>query len=201
MFLTAIVAMDRKGLIGANGKIPWHLPSDLKRFRRLTMGKPVIMGRKTWESLPGPLEGRTNIVVSLRMKLASLRADTVNEVPKVVGSILTADTVAQSEGYEAAVIGGSGVYSQTLHICHRICLTVVDGDFEGDTYFPLHLLEGRYWKVVSQEHHAARHSLAYPGDAFANFYYELVEKRHPGEGAHEIWHWVDRKAYEEATGR
>lgn len=185
MFLTAIVAMDRKGLIGANGKIPWHLPSDLKRFRRLTIGKPVIMGRKTWESLPGPLEGRTNIVMTRNPDYKAENATVLHHTS--AGRVM-----AEREGYEASIIGGAEVYKAFWNF-RRICLTVVDGDFEGDTYFPLHLLEGRHWKVVYIEDNIS-YDKTYT-------YYELIEKRQPGEGVHEIWHWVDRKAYEEAAGR
>jgi dihydrofolate reductase len=189
VFLTAIVAMDRKGLIGANGKIPWHLPSDLKRFRRLTMGKPVIMGRKTWlYSLTEPLRGRTNIVLSRNEKFhetVSCSARCPDEAVLKAGE----------EGYEASIIGGSEVYAAFIGQFHRICLTVVDGDFEGDAYFPLHLLDGRYWKESYADFESKW------GDKPASFYYELIEKRQPSKGIHEIWNLVDRKAYEKATGR
>lgn len=193
MFLTAIVAMDRKGLIGANGKIPWHLPSDLKRFRRLTMGKPVIMGRKTWwHSLSEPLRGRTNIVLSRNEKFHETVACSARCPDE-------AALKADEEGCEASIIGGSEVYAAFIGQFHRICLTVVDGDFEGDTYFPLHLLKGRHWRQTGPSLLGLSEMMA--DDSHLSAYYELVEKRNPGEDVHDIWNWINRKAYEKATGR
>jgi len=155
------------------------------------MGKPVIMGRKTWESLPGPLEGRTNIVMSENLSY-------MPEGARVARSTFAAVEIAESEGYEACVIGGEAVFKRFLYYTQirRIHLTVVDSNFKGDTYFPLDLLDGRPWTEVSRDEDSY-----FWGDSTTHTYYELVEKRQPGEGVHEIWHWVDRKAYEEATGR
>jgi len=198
MHLTAIVAMDRKGLIGAGGKIPWHLPSDLRRFRRLTMGRPCIMGRKTWESLPCPLEGRTNIVMT------SYPGFIPDDCVSAMGYAKAAGKTGQ-EGYEAFVIGGAKVYKTFLPKCRRICLTIVDGDFDGDTYFPVHLLDGRLWRCVGKEGgpvtaEGILEGKLSPAEDHGSNFYELIEKKQPGEHHREIGHWIDRDAYREATG-
>jgi len=126
--LSIIVAMTRRGVIGAHGALPWRLPADLKRFKALTMGKPVVMGRKTQESIGRALPGRTNIVLS-RNPALSISGCIV--VPSMEAAI------AWARGYaEIMVIGGSSVYAAALALAERIYLTEIHAEVDGDTYFP-----------------------------------------------------------------
>lgn len=128
--LTLIAAVARNGVIGVDNRLPWHLPADLKHFRALTMGRTVIMGRKTWESLPEkfrPLPGRQNIVV------------TRNEAYRTEGAVVVTsleDAVAAATNAEAFVIGGAELYKAALPLAGRLQLTEIDADYAGDTWFP-----------------------------------------------------------------
>lgn len=137
MLVSIVAAVSLNGVIGKDNKLPWRLPEDLKRFRALTMGKPVIMGRKTLESLGGPLRGRTNIV---------LTHDTSRTFPGCVTawSLEAAVRMAADVGGEAMVIGGASVYSQALPIASSMYLTVIEATFDGDAFFPKFDLTG--WK-------------------------------------------------------
>ena len=128
MKLSLIVAMADNHVIGHNNRLPWHLPADLKHFRAITLGKPVLMGRKTWESIGRPLPGRTNIVITRNADY--LAADCV-----VVHSLDEALRAAGSAG-EVMVIGGAELYRQALPQADTLYLTLVHGEFEGDTRFP-----------------------------------------------------------------
>ena len=128
MKLSLIVAMADNHVIGHNNRLPWHLPADLKHFRAITLGKPVLMGRKTWESIGRPLPGRTNIVITRNADY--LAADCV-----VVHSLDEALRAAGSAG-EVMVIGGAELYRQALLQADTLYLTLVHGEFEGDTRFP-----------------------------------------------------------------
>jgi dihydrofolate reductase len=127
--ISLVYAQSRNGIIGADGGLPWRLPSDLKRFKETTLGKPIIMGRKTWEGLPRkPLPGRVNIVVTRQSSFAA-------EGAVVVGSV--ADALARAgEASEVCVIGGGEIYRMFLPLADRIYLTLVDADVEGDTRGP-----------------------------------------------------------------
>lgn len=127
MILSAIVAIGPNLVIGSQGKLPWHLPNDLKRFRKLTMGKPILMGRTTFASLGKPLEGRQNIVLS--------RTPQTIEGVTCVSSMEQALERAQSAP-EVMVIGGKQVYELFLNQIQRLYLTIVQGEFSGDTFFP-----------------------------------------------------------------
>jgi dihydrofolate reductase len=141
-----VVAVSRNGVIGRDGGLPWRISADLKRFKQITMGKPVIMGRKTWESLPKrPLPGRTNIVVTRHPGYAAPGA-------KVAPDIEAALEIARGEGpQEIAVIGGGEIFDAFLPVADRIYLTEADLSVEGDTFFPK--LEPRQWREVAREHH------------------------------------------------
>jgi len=130
MRLSLIVAMSRNRVIGDKGKLPWSLPEDLARFKRLTMGRTVIMGRATYESLGGPLPGRTNVVLS-----HSGKADVPAGVA-VCDSLAAAMRRHQADEDEVFVIGGQDVYQEALSQADRIYLTLVDCDYEGDAFFP-----------------------------------------------------------------
>lgn len=142
--IALVVAVSRNGVIGRDGGLPWHISSDLKRFKAITMGKPVIMGRKTWESLPKrPLVGRQNIVIT-RQK--DYQAEGAIIVADVIAAIAVAGNVE-----EIAVIGGGEIYRTTFPMADRIYLTEVDLDVEGDTHFPK--LAPSEWREVARETH------------------------------------------------
>jgi dihydrofolate reductase len=142
--ISLVVAVSRNGVIGKAGGLPWHISSDLKLFKAITLGKPIIMGRKTWESLPRkPLPGRVNIVISRQSGFA---ADGAIVVPDAEKAILAAGQVA-----EIAVIGGGEIYRMFLPLTGRIYFTEVDLDVEGDTFFPK--LPPEDWLETSNEVH------------------------------------------------
>jgi len=130
MRLSLIAAIDEGHLIGSEGGMPWHLPADMKNFRKVTMGKPVIMGRTTWESLGKPLEGRTNIVVT---RNRDYRAEGCIVVHSIEDAI---DTARKTGADEAFVIGGGQLYEQTLEMADRLYLTLIRAHLVGDTHFP-----------------------------------------------------------------
>ncbi len=148
MKLSVICAMAENGVIGRNNNLPWHLSEDLKYFKRVTMGYPIIMGRKTYESIGRPLPGRTNIVVTRNSQY------TVPEGVRVVQSLEEAIKLAESISYidgsdGAFVIGGAGLYAAALPMAQRFHLTRVHAEVEGDT-----LLEGfdeSEWQEVARE--------------------------------------------------
>ena len=141
--ISAIVAMDKNGVIGKDGKIPWHLPKDLKYFKEKTWGHPVIMGRKSFESIGKPLKGRTNIVVS---RDPHFEADCLT-----VNSIELAIKVAKyKEGWgEIFIIGGREIYQQTMQYWNRLYLTRVHCKTDGDTRFPT--IDFKDWKLISED--------------------------------------------------
>lgn len=142
-----IVAVASNEAIGRSGELPWpRLPGDLPRFRRLTMGKPCIMGRRTFESLKKPLDGRLNIVVSRNPQ--NVKA---GEAVRVVSSVLEGWIVAAESGAdEAFIIGGAEVYKQALGSCERLYLTLISQPFDGDVFFELKGIDK--WRVSSYEY-------------------------------------------------
>jgi len=139
--ISIIVAYAANRVIGRDGKMPWHLSEDLKRFRRLTMGHHIVMGRKTWESIGRLLPGRKHIIVSRKSGY---------DVPgaKVVDSLEAAVAAARDDS-EIFVIGGGEIYALVLPIADRIYATEIARKYEGDTYFPE--LEGGKWRVAARE--------------------------------------------------
>lgn len=129
-----VVAVAENGVIGAGGGLPWRIPSDLKAFRKLTMGKPVIMGRRTFQSLKKPLDGRENIVVTRASKLAHRGCWTVTSVDEALdfGRRLATEIGAT----EVMIIGGAQIYQATLPLADRIYWTEVHAHPDGDTHFP-----------------------------------------------------------------
>jgi dihydrofolate reductase len=137
--ISLLVAVSRNGVIGKDGKLPWHIPSELKRFKAVSMGKPIIMGRKTWESLPRkPLPGRTNIVLTAREGWHAEGA--------VTAAGIDAALVAAGDVPEVCVIGGGEIYQLFLPRATRVYLTEVDCKVEGDTYFAP--LDPAIWREV-----------------------------------------------------
>ena len=152
MRLSLIVAMAHNRVIGCNHRLPWHLPTDLQFFKRITLGKPILMGRQTFESIGRPLPGRTNIVITAR-------PDYLAEGCSVVHSLAEALAATQF-AEEVMVIGGASLYVQTLALAERIYLTLVDTDVLGDTWFPE--LAPSEWQEVWREAHPADGRHAYP---------------------------------------
>ena len=134
MLLSLMVARAANGCIGRNNKLPWYLPNDLKYFKRTTLGKPIIMGRKTWESLKGPLPGRANIVIS---RQAGYQAEGAKVVTSLDEAVRLAQDIALIDGVnEAVVIGGAQIYAAALPQVQRLHITEVHADVEGDAFFP-----------------------------------------------------------------
>ena len=153
MELGLIYARARNGVIGREGKLPWHLPEDLAHFKAVTQGCPVIMGRKTWDSLPPrfrPLPGRRNIVVTRQTEWQAEGAERA-------GSLEDAIALCQ-DAPRAWVIGGAELYSQALPHAHAIVVTEIDRDYEGDAFAPT-LDED--WREVQRESHVAASGLPY----------------------------------------
>ena len=147
-----IVAVAGNGVIGRDGELPWHLPADLQHFKRITLGKPVVMGRKTWESIGRPLPGRHNVVIT-RAKGYAAEGASVVESPEAALELL-------GEEPEVMIIGGGTIYEAFLERADRIYLTEVDTTVDGDARFPT--LDPAEWREVSREAHAAdeRHAFA-----------------------------------------
>jgi dihydrofolate reductase len=150
MEITLVVAAADNGVIGRDNALPWHLPDDLKRFKGITLGKPVVMGRKTFESIGKPLPGRQNIVVT---RDPNYRRDAVDVVHDVAGALGAAGAVA-----ELMVIGGAAIFRQFLPRANRVHLTRVHADVPGDVFWaPL----DDSWTLVGTERHAADERHAY----------------------------------------
>jgi dihydrofolate reductase len=145
MKISIIVAASTNNVIGKDGGLPWRLPEDLKRFKEITMGKPMIMGRATWESIGRALPGRQNIVMTRQ-------CDFVATGCEVVATIQEALAMA-GDAAEVMIIGGGNLYQQFLPQTDRIYFTRVRSSIDGDTYFP-ELIECD-WEVVADEHFPA----------------------------------------------
>ncbi len=150
--LTLIAAMAENRVIGRDNAMPWHLPADLAHFKRLTLGKSIIMGRRTWESLPGLLPHRSHIVITRDREYraqGAMLAHSLAEALQIAG------------GDEAFIIGGAQLYAQALPLADRLLLTLVHAEITGDTRFPE--FGGSEWRQVGCERHAAdrRHPYDY----------------------------------------
>lgn len=144
--LSLIAAMDQHHVIGIQNRLPWHLPADLKHFKKLTMGKSIVMGRTTFESIGKPLPDRRNIVIT---RSAEFRAPGCD----IVHSIEQALALTQQEP-EAMIIGGASLYAQTLPLAQRLYLTLVHTTLtDGDAFFPS--VDWSDWVVVEREDHEA----------------------------------------------
>ena len=148
MNITIIAALADNGIIGAAGKIPWHLSDDLKRFKRLTLGHPVIMGRKTYDSLGKPLPGRRNLVLTRGVAITGIECFASLEA----GLATCRDEIV-------FIIGGAEIYRQALPLANTLLLTHVHQSVEGDTKFPE--FDPRSWQEVRREEH--------PGHAFVEY--------------------------------
>ncbi len=141
MKISIIVAMTDDRVIGIENRLPWHIPEDFKWFRRHTLGKPVVMGRKTWESIGRPLPDRTNIVIS---RDPGFRPDGCTVVPDLDQAL-----VAAGDAPEVMVIGGASIYAQFLPRTDRLYLTLVHAVITGDAWFPA--FEPAQWREIARE--------------------------------------------------
>lgn len=150
--LTLCVAMDRNRAIGYRNALPWHLPADLKHFKSITWGKPIIMGRKTYESIGRPLPGRTNIVLTRQSH---------NFTDCLQFQQLEAVLKFSQQVEECVVIGGASIYRLLLPYVQKMYITLVDSECQGDTYFPDYQAE--QWQEIERQNFAAdkRHAYAY----------------------------------------
>lgn len=147
MIISLLVAMSRNRVIGRDNALPWHLPEDLKFFKRVTMGKPVVMGRTTYDSIGKPLVDRDNIVITRNPDFEADGVHIVNSVEEALA--LSVQLAAPEQDPEIMVIGGGQIFDQTLPIAHRIYLTQINADIEGDVYFPAFSRE--QWIEVARE--------------------------------------------------
>ncbi|MEH6551833.1 MAG: type 3 dihydrofolate reductase [Pseudomonadales bacterium] len=157
MRVAMIVAMARNRVIGRDNKLPWYLPEDLKYFKRTTLGKPIIMGRKTFESIGRPLPGRANIVISSQQQPLH---DAMHQVTSVDEALALAAEIAQKDGAdEVVVIGGAQIYLACWPYVDRLYLTEVNADVEGDAWFPE--FEQSDWSEIHRESFAASDANSY----------------------------------------
>ncbi|MEM6267470.1 MAG: dihydrofolate reductase [Pseudomonadota bacterium] len=140
-----IYARAANGVIGHLGQLPWHLPADLKRFKALTMGKPMVMGRKTFESLPGLLPGRRHIVLTRRERWDSTGAEIAHSPQEALKLAQASEPVDQ-----IMIVGGAAIYDVFMPLADRIELTQIHADYTGDTFMPE---PGSGWEMVAREDH------------------------------------------------
>jgi dihydrofolate reductase len=151
MTISIIAALSKNNVIGVNNKLPWHIPDDLKRVKKLTTGKPIIMGCKTFTSIGKPLPNRHNIIISSDEKLRIEGCDIANSLEQALD--------LASYAPEIMVFGGAQVYQQALPKVSRMYLTLVDSDIEGDTYFPEWNIKD--WEIKSKTEHETTENLHY----------------------------------------
>ena len=145
MQIALIAALAENRVIGRHNQLPWRISADLKHFKALTMGKPVVMGRKTWESIGRPLPGRENIVVTRDTGYQAQGCQVVHSIEEAFQLTNKSD--------EVMIIGGAGLYQQTLEHADRLYLTRVRAEVEGDTRFPE--IDPQQWREVACESHSA----------------------------------------------
>ena len=145
MKISIIVAMDKNNVIGMDNDLPWRLSADLKHFKAVTMGKPIVMGRKTYESIGRPLPGRKNIVMTRSSDFSADGCTVVNSLDEAMHEAGDVD--------EIMIMGGAGLYEQMLAHANRLYLTEVHAEVEGDVYFPE--FDKREWIKVEREAHIA----------------------------------------------
>ena len=168
MEIVFVLAVAENGVIGAHGGIPWRLKSDMQRFKALTIGKPVVMGRKTFVSLPRPLRDRTNIVITRDAGYRAAGA-IVTTSSAEARAIARGDALRRSVA-EIAVIGGGEIYAQWMDIADRLEITEVHARPEGDAFFQI---DKAQWEELARERHAAG-----PDDS-ADFSYVTYRRRRP----------------------
>lgn len=142
--ISMIVGMARYRVIGKGNKLPWHLPADLAWFKRTTMGKPIVMGRKTHESIGKALPGRQNIILSRNLELSYDGCDVVHSPEQAIDLV--------KDEAEIMIIGGSLIYELFIPLADRLYLTLVDADIEGDAFFPDYEALGNWERVFKEDH-------------------------------------------------
>ena len=164
MKIALVVAAARNHVIGCNNRLPWHLPQDLKYFKSVTLGKPIIMGRKTFESIGKPLPGRTNIVITRQMGWCAEGVHVAHDLPSAIA--LAKDVAAIDGAEEVMVIGGAEIYRSSLGLAQRVYLTRVDLEVDGDAFFPP--LAENEWRIIAVT----------PGDSEADVAheYQILER-------------------------
>lgn len=151
MKLSLIVAMAENGVIGREGELPWHLSADLRRFKRLTMGHAIVMGRKTWESIGRPLPGRTSIIITTQADYQS--GDPLTLVATSLDEALQKASHADCVQDQLFIIGGGTIYELAMPRIDRLYLTRVHATVEGDVSFPA--IDWQQWELKEQSQHAA----------------------------------------------
>lgn len=141
--LSLICAMDQNQLIGSNNALPWHLPADLAFFKKTTLGKPIVMGRKTYESIGRPLPGRQNIIITRNPEFKAEGCDTCTSIDQAIE--------LAGDQNEVMLIGGASLYQQTIDLAQYLYLTRIHHQFEGDAWFPEFDLQ--QWQEVWREDH------------------------------------------------
>ena len=163
MIISLIVATDRNGGIGIDTRLPWHLPADLKRFRELTMGHHLIVGRKTFDSIGKALPGRQMIIVTRDRSFYAKDCLVAHSVPEAL-------ELARERGEDEVMVGGGGeIYAQSLAAADRIYLTLVEAEVEADAFFPR--LDAGEWVERASESHPADEKNAFP------FTFKVLERR------------------------
>ena len=153
MIISLVVAAATNNAIGKGGKLLWNLPNDMKFFKNVTWGMPVVMGRKTFESLGKPLAGRKNIIIT---RQSGWKADGAVVVKSIDDALFVAK---ETDAKEVMVIGGGEIYKAVFEKAKRIYITRVDAEFEADTFFPV--IDPKHWHLVSQQNHEADEKNAY----------------------------------------
>lgn len=152
MFISIIVALDQQRAIGRNNQLPWHLPADLKYFKNTTMAKPIVMGRKTYESIGHVLPGRRNIIISRNPNLRIPGGEVVHSLEQALQLFAQNSSQGSSES-EVFIIGGADIFKQALPIAKRLYITSIKNNFIGDTYFPDWQINN--WQEISRISHKA----------------------------------------------
>ncbi|WP_375696423.1 dihydrofolate reductase [Bartonella sp. AP331QHHD] len=142
-----IAAVAENGVIGREGAMPWHLSTDLQRFKALTLGKPIVMGRKTWDSIGRPLPRRTNIVITRDCTFCAEGADVAHSLSQACS--LATNVASQNDVEEIFIIGGGEIFQQGLHMADKIFLTEVLASIEGDSFFPV--FDKEKWTIVQTQ--------------------------------------------------
>ena len=162
MIISLIAAVAENGVIGREGGLPWRIPEDLKFFKATTMGKPVIMGRKTWESIGRPLPGRLNIVLTRDPAWHAAGALVAHDLDAALRA------ARDSGAIEAMIIGGADIYEMALPVAGRIYLTRIEREFEGDAMFPA--FDPREWNEIARVEKSA-------GDVPFDYSFITLERR------------------------
>ena len=140
--ISFVVAMDNNKVIGINNHLPWHIPADLKFFKKVTMGHPIVMGRKTYESIGKPLPGRENIIVTRNQNYSQEGCTVIHTIDELL-------KLSEEKKEEICVIGGAEIFKATFPYADRLYITKINDEFEGDTFFPD--FKEVDWKIISQE--------------------------------------------------